>query len=141
MIQAARSGKQNIVEGSQISGTSKKLELNLTNVARSSLEELIEDYRDFMRDRGIEEWGIRHPCTRRMRELNNGEDVCYETFRNAIEHADTAICVNAITGLIRLTNYLLDRQIRSLEKEFLENGGLSETMTRARLARRNRPRG
>lgn len=77
MVQAARSGKQNIVEGSQVPGTSKKLELNLTNVARASLEELLEDYRDFMRDRGIAEWGSDHVCTKRMRELNRQPDANY----------------------------------------------------------------
>jgi four helix bundle suffix protein len=138
MVQAARSGKQNIVEGSRISGTSKKLELNLTNVARASLEELLEDYRDFMRGRGIAEWDSGHPCTKRMRELNRTPDANYETFRRAIEHDDPAVCANAIAGLVKLTNYLLDRQIQGLEKAFLESGGLSETMTRARLARRKR---
>ncbi len=138
MVQAARSGKQNIVEGSKVSGASKKLELNLTSVARASLEELLEDYRDFMRGRGIAEWGHAHPCTRRMRELNRQPNAGYETFRRAIEHPDAAVCVNAIAGLVKLTNYLLDRQIRSIEKAFLENGGLSEAMTRARLARRAR---
>lgn len=138
MVQAARSGKQNIVEGSRISGTSKKLELNLTNVARASLEELLEDYRDFMRGRGIAEWDLHHPCTKRMRELNKDPDANYETFRNAIEHENPEVCVNAIAGLVKLTNYLLDRQIRGLEKAFLESGGLSEAMTRARMARRNR---
>ena len=131
-----RARKQNIVEGSKVSGTSKKLELNLTCVARASLEELLEDYRDFMRDREIAEWGPDHPCTRRMRELNRQPDANYATFRMAIEYPDPAVCVNAIAGLVKLTNYLLDRLIRSLEREFLEHGGLSEAMTRARLARR-----
>ena len=138
MIQAARSGKQNIVEGSRISGTTKKLELNLTNVARASLEELLEDYRDFMRGRGIAEWEPDHPCTKRMRELNRIPDADYETFRKAIEHDDPAVCANAIAGLVKLTNYLLDRQIQALEKAFLKSGGLSEAMTRARLAHRKR---
>ena len=139
MVQAARSVKQNIVEGSRISATTKKLELNLTNVARASLEELLEDYRDFMRGRGIVEWARDHPCTKRMRELNTGTDANYETFRKAIEHDDPAVCANAIASLVKLTNYLLDRQIQALEKAFLVNGGLSEAMTRARLARRTKP--
>lgn len=61
MIQAARSGKQNIIEGSMASGTSKETEIKLTNVARASLEELLEDYRDFLRARGIDEWTKDHP--------------------------------------------------------------------------------
>ena len=60
MVQAARSGKQNIVEGSQVSGASKELEIKLTSTARASLEELLEDYRDFLRNRGIEEWQKDH---------------------------------------------------------------------------------
>jgi len=70
MIQAARSGKQNILEGSQASGTSKETEIKLTNVARASLEKLLEDYRDFLRLRGIEEWTKEHRYTRRLRQLN-----------------------------------------------------------------------
>jgi four helix bundle suffix protein len=136
MVQAARSGKQNIVEGSQVSGTSKELELKLTNVARASLEELLEDYRDFLRDRGLEEWPKEHRYTRRLRQLNRTPGANYETFRKGIEHPDPAICANVIIGLIKLACYLVDRQIRSLEKAFLENGGLREAMTRARLARR-----
>lgn len=70
MIQAARSGKQNIVEGSAASGMSKEMEIKLTSVARASLEELLEDYRDFLRTRRLEEWGKDHPYKRRFRELN-----------------------------------------------------------------------
>jgi four helix bundle protein len=70
MVQAARSCKQNILEGSRASGTSKETEIKLTNVARASLEELLEDYRDFIRLRGIEEWPKDHSHTRRLRQLN-----------------------------------------------------------------------
>src|SRR5436190_6376244 len=70
MVQAARSGKQNILEGSQASGTSKETEIKLTSVARASQEELIEDYRDFMRDRHIEEWTLAHPYVKRLRQLD-----------------------------------------------------------------------
>ena len=134
MVQAARSGKQNILEGSQASGTSKETEIKLTNVARASLEELLEDYRDFLRVRGIAEWPKEHPHTRRLRELNPS----YETFQKGIEHSDPAIAANVMIGLIKLTNYLLDQQLRRLEQDFLKEGGLRERMTRARLAARNR---
>ncbi len=137
MVQAARSGKQNIVEGSQVSGTSKEFELKLTNVARGSLEELLEDYRDFLRTRGLEEWSADHPHAQRLRELNRVPNTDYETFRKGIEHPDPAICANVILGLVKVTNYLLDRQINTLEKAFLEEGGLREAMTRARISRRN----
>ena len=136
MIQAARSGKQNILEGSQASGTSKETEIKLTNVARASLEELLEDYRDFLRVRGIEEWPKDHSHTRRLRQLNRTPDANYDTFKKGIEHPDPAIAANVMIGLIKLTNYLLDQQLRRLEQDFLKEGGLRERMTRARLAAR-----
>jgi four helix bundle suffix protein len=138
MVQAARSGKQNIIEGSQASGTSKETELKLTNVARSSLEELLADYRDFLRTRGLHEWSPDHPYTKRLRELNRRPDATYETFRKGIEHPDPEISANVIIGLIKVTNYLLDRQTSRLEKDFLKDGGLRERMTRARLAERDK---
>ena len=112
MIQAARSGKQNILEGSQASGTSKETEIKLTNVARASLEELLEDYRDFLRVRKIEEWTREHRYTRRLRQLNREPNANYETFKKGIEHSDPAIAANVMIGLIKLTNYLLDQQLR-----------------------------
>lgn len=136
MVQAARSGKQNIVEGSMASGTSKEMEVKLTNVARASLEELLTDYRDFLRTKGMQEWSKEHPYARRLRQLNRTADANFETFRKGIEHADPAICANVIIGLIRVTNYLLDRQIKQLETAFLKEGGLRERMTRARLESR-----
>jgi four helix bundle suffix protein len=138
MIQAARSGKQNIIEGSQASGTSKETELKLTNVARASLEELLADYRDFLRTRSLSEWPRDHPYTKHLRDLNRQPDATYETFRKGIEHADPEISANVILGLIKVTNYLLDKQIRRLEKDFLKEGGLRERMTRARLAERDK---
>jgi len=140
MVQAARSGKQNIVEGSQVSGTSKELEIKLTNVARASLEELLEDYRDFLRTRGLAEWTPDHPHAQRLRQLNRTPGADYETFRKGIEHPDPAICANVILGLVRVTNYLLDRQIKALERAFVEQGGLREAMTRARLEHRAKGR-
>jgi four helix bundle suffix protein len=140
MVQAARSGKQNIIEGSMASATSKGTEIKLTNVARASLEELLEDYRDFMRDRDIVEWKRDHPYARRLSELNRNPDADYETFRQAVEHKDPAIRSNSIAGLVKVTNYLLDQQIRKLEKEFLKEGGLRERMYKARVkARGSRP--
>jgi len=136
MVQAARSGKQNIVEGSMAGGTSKQTEIHLTNVARGSLQELLEDYRDFMRKRDIEEWPSDHPYTIRLRNLNRTPNANYETFKKAVEHPDPAICANAIAGLIKVTCYLLDQQIRRLEEDFLKEGGLRERMTKARLAAR-----
>ncbi|MDB6016778.1 MAG: hypothetical protein JWR19_1267 [Pedosphaera sp.] len=136
MIQAARSGKQNILEGSQASGTSKEMEIKLTNVARASLEELLEDYRDYLRLRGLAEWTTEHRYTRRLRELNRQPNANYDTFKQGIENPDPAIAANVMIGLIKLTNYLLDRQLKSLEQDFLKEGGLRERMTRARLVAR-----
>ena len=138
MVQAARSGKQNILEGSQASGTSKEMELKLTNVARASFEELLEDYRDFLRVRGFEEWTPEHTHTRRLRQLNRQPNANYETFKRGMEHPDPASAANVLIGLIKLTNYLPDQQLRRLERDFLREGGLRERMTRARLAIRTR---
>jgi four helix bundle suffix protein len=138
MIQAARSSKQNIIEGSMASATSKETEIKLTNVARASLEELLADYRDFLRIRGFEEWTKDHSNARRLGELIRTPDANYETFRKGTEHSDPAIAANVIIGLIKVTSYLLDRQIRHLERAFVEEGGLRERMTKARLNERAR---
>jgi four helix bundle suffix protein len=140
MVQAARSGKQNIIEGSMASGTSKEMEIKLTNVARASLEELLEDYRDFLRTRSLAEWTGDHPYARRSRELNRIPDADFETFRKGIAHNDPAISANVIIGLIRVTSYLLDRQLKQLEAAFLKEGGLRERMTKARLEARSKSR-
>jgi four helix bundle suffix protein len=134
MIQAARSGKQNILEGSEASGMSKETELKLTSVARASQKELLEDYRDFMRNGGIQEWSRDHRYALRLRELNRTPGATYQTFKKGIEHPEPAICANVIVGLIKVTCYLLDQQLRRLERDFLQQGGLRERMTRARLA-------
>lgn len=139
MVQAARSGKQNIIEGSMASATSKEMEIKLTNVARASLEELLADYRDYLRTNDLQEWPKDHPYARRLRELNRIPDASYDTFRKGIESADPAICANVVIGLIRVASYLLDRQIRQLEQDFIQAGGLRERMTRARLSQRGRP--
>ena len=138
MVQAARSGKQNIIEGSLASGTSKEMEIKLTNVARASLEELLADYRDFLRTRGLEEWTADHRHAVRLRDLNRQSNTNYETFRKGIEHPEPEICANVILGLVKVTNYLLDRQLSRLEQDFLQEGGLRERMTRARLASRQK---
>jgi len=140
MVQAARSGKQNIVEGSQMSGVSKESEIKLTGVARASLEELAEDYLDFLHARGSDEWEPIHPYAKRLRQLNRTPNSTYETFRKGIEHSDPTIAANVILGLIRVTCFLLDRQLARLERDFVENGGLRERMTQARLRERERQR-
>jgi len=138
MVQAARSGKQNIIEGSMASGTSKESELKLTNVARASLEELLADYRDFLRSRNLPLWGKAEPRARAVRDLCRGSHVSYATYASHIEKADPETAANTIICIIHQTNYLLDQQIRQLEQAFLAEGGLRERMTRARLAERER---
>jgi four helix bundle suffix protein len=140
MTQAARSGKQNIVEGSQISGTSKEAEVKLMNVARASLEELLEDYRDFLRTRGMALWDRDSREARFVRALGADRDASYETYRTYIETRPADVVANIVVCLIHQANYLLDQQIRQLEQAFLEEGGLRERMTRARLESRTRRR-
>lgn len=138
MIQAARSGKQNILEGSRASGTSKETEIKLTNVARASLEELLEDYRDFLRTAGSAQWEKDSKQALFVRQLGSRKPISYETFREFIETRPAPVVANIVISLIHQTNYLLDQQIRRLEQDFLKEGGLRERMTRARLAARSR---
>ncbi len=138
MVQAARSGKQNILEGSQASGTSREIEIKLTNVARASLEELLEDYRDFLRTRDHELWAKNSKQAVFVRKLGRDNDATYETYRTYLETRPPNIAANIIICLIHQTNYLLDQLIRRLEKDFLEHGGLKENMFRARIAHRDR---
>lgn len=140
MVQAARSGKQNIVEGSAAAATSKEMEIKLTNVAKSSQEELEEDYQDFLRTRGLKEWPETHRYSQRLRELNRTPGANYETFRKGIESEDPEIAANVLLGLVRVTKYLLSRQVAALERDFLKEGGLRERMTRARLEARDEQR-
>ncbi len=138
MVQAARSGKQNIVEGSMASATSKESEIKLTNVARASLEELLEDYRDFLRFRGLRLWDKDSREALFVRKLGAKPDVSYESYRTFIETRPAEVVANIIICLIHQTNYLLDQQIRKMEQAFLQEGGLRERMTQARLRERSR---
>jgi len=138
VIQAARSGKQNIIEASQASGTSKETELKLTNVARASLEELLEDYRDFLRIRNSPLWDKNSRQALFVRKLGANKNVSYESYRTYFETRPAEVVANILICLIHQTNYLLDQQIRKLEHDFLQEGGLRERMTRARLAHRAR---
>lgn len=138
MIQAARSGKQNIAEGSMFSGTSKEIEIKLTNVARASLEELLNDYRDFLRTRKFKEWDKNHRYVKRLRELNRDPNANYETFRKGIEHKDPEISANVLIGLIKVDKYLLTKQIAKLEQDFLNEGGIRERMAKSRIDKRTK---
>ena len=133
MIQAARSGKQNILEGSKASGTSKETEIKLINVARASLEELLEDYDGFLRVRKAVLWDKNSKEALFVRKLGARPDVTYESYKTYIETRPPEIVANLLICLIHQTNYLLDQQLRQLEKAFVREGGLRERMTKARL--------
>lgn len=139
MVQAARSGKQNIAEGSMASATSKETEIKLTNVARASLEELQIDYEDFLRTNKLPIWDKEHKLVARLRKLNkNTPKPTYETFVKAIEHESPEICANTMITLIKITTYLLKQQIKQLETAFIKEGGIRERMTKARIEERNK---
>lgn len=138
MVQAARSGKQNIAEASLASGTSKETEIKLTNVARASLGELVIDYEDYLRTKKLEKWDRNHRLSRRFDELNNIPNANYETFEKAIEHENPEISANIMRCLINVTMYLLGQQIKALETAFVKEGGLRERMTKARIEERNK---
>ena len=177
MVQAARSGKQNIIEGSMASGTSKQTEIKLTNVARASLEELLEDYRDWLRNHDAPLWEKNSKEALYVRRLAAGRvkppvqengthgadgthdegkrsqtaghaspashsshETIAKTFRAFFDTRSPEVVANILVCLIHQTNYLLDQQIRQLEQAFLEEGGLRERMTRARLDRRDKQR-
>lgn len=130
MVQAARSGKQNIVEGSNVSGTSKEAEIKLTGAARASLEELLEDYQDFLRRRKLRLW------TKNSREALFVRSLAGKQNETYVDRPSAEVVTNILICLIHQANFLLDQLIRKLEKDFLAEGGLRERMTRARLAQR-----
>lgn len=133
MVQAARSGKQNIAEGSKASKTSTEMELKLTNVARASLEELLIDYHDYLRVRDFPLWEKNSKEALYVRKLGKSENESYEIYRTYMDTRPPEVLANIAICLIHQANYLLDQQIRRQEKDFLKKGGLRENMTRARL--------
>lgn len=160
MMQAARSGRQNIAEGSRAAATSSQTELRLVNVARSSLEELLLDYEDFLRHRRLPQWhpdsaeamavreiGRRHSADDRSDPSDQppsqaltriADDRRYAAYTSWLDHADPTVRANALICLIHQTNTLLDRQIAALERDFIEEGGYSEQLATARLDHRRR---
>jgi four helix bundle suffix protein len=156
MVQAARSGVQNIAEGSQASGTSRKTELKLTNVARASLEELRLDYEDFLRQRGLEKWAredarraeliARRPATadaeaewaRVVHVGQSGPRGRGKSGQKSIQSTAStkspfaAISANGVLALIAVACSLLDRQLAAQEKAFVEKGGFTERLYRVR---------
>lgn len=153
MVQAARSGVQNIAEGSVASGTSKKMELKLTNTARASLEELRLDYTDFLRQRGLPLWPREDPrraqlIAKRPRTADDvatwARDMRASSIKStqstlSTKSAYAEISANGVLALIAVANSLLDRQIASLDRAFLHEGGFSERLYRMRSQQRSRP--
>lgn len=155
MVQAARSGVQNIAEGSLASGTSKKTEIKLTNVARASLEELRLDYEDFLRQRGLSLWEREDPRRKKLisRRCGTADEVAKwvkDIFAGQSGQGGqggqggaglelstlTEIAANAVLVLISVACSLLDRQLAAQAEKFLEEGGFSERIYRMRAQNR-----
>jgi four helix bundle suffix protein len=144
MVQAARSGVQNIAEGSKASGTSKKFEIKLTNVARASLEELLLDYEDFLRQRSLPLWNKDDPRCRRIRSArlttlydfrklwSEPSDWSDMSETSNLERLRQERGANAVICLIQQASYLLGRQLQHLEVKFLKEGGFTEKMYKMR---------
>lgn len=137
MVQAARSGKQNIAEGSVASQTSKKTEIKLMGVARASITELLEDFKDFLRQEGLKLWEKDDPRVLEIRKLAYKTDKSYTTYKTYTESKESA--ANCGVCLCNQACYLLDKQIRVLEEQFLKEGGYTENLFKKRVGvRRNR---
>lgn len=132
MVQAARSGKQNIAEGSKASTTSRETEIKLTNVAKASLEELLIDYQDYLRVRGLEEWGLNHPRMERLRAYAASEKLKND-YPQLAERLNDEELANLCITLINQATYMLRRLIERQKEQFVQEGGIREQMTRARL--------
>lgn len=135
--QAARSGKQNIAEGSVASTTSKETEIKLTNVAKASLEELLLDYEDYLRQNGLEQWDKDHPRTMRLRNYLKIEEFLAAPTRFAAQMNAEEFCNMCIT-LINQATYMLRKLIERQQQQFLQQGGIREQMYNARVSYRGR---
>ncbi len=135
MIQAARSGKQNIIEGCAASATSAKTEIKLINVAKASLQELLEDYIDYLRTRGHQQWKEGSAEWEAMRKIGKEHNDA-NFFMNLCETRSPETIANMTIILIYQADYLLFKQLERLEKDFVENGGFSERMARVRKEKR-----
>lgn len=135
MVQAARSGKQNIAEGSAASVTSAETELKLMNVAKASLHELLVDYEDYLRVRGLEQWPLNDERTRQTQQFcNNHNDS--ESYRRLLPQRRDETIANIAITLLHQEDVVLRKLIERLERDFTEQGGIRERMTAARLGYR-----
>ena len=138
MVQAARSSRQNIAEGTQVSAVSRKSELKLVGVARASLEELLLDYEDFLRQRGLKPWSLDDPTAQTVRRLAYAKNKSYAAYSTYVEQAPAKIAANTLLCLIHQARYLLDQHLERLGQEFIEQGGFTENLYRARIEARQR---
>jgi len=136
VIQAARSGKQNIAEGSSASSTSSETELKLLGVARASMQETLLDYEDYLRTRHLEQWPVDDPRTRQIQEFSKKHNRPEDYTKDIDQRSPEALCNIAIT-LIHQFDNMMGRLIDRLQKDFVEQGGIRERMTAARLGYRN----
>ena len=155
MVQAARSGKQNIVEGSIAGKTSTETEIKLTNVARASLNELLEDYTDYISTRELKLWVKNDDRAKYIRKLSAAQirapksvgliqrhfppthEDLLKIFNFIAKNKDHEICANVMVCIINQCCYLLDKQIKSLKLNFLKEGGIRERMSKARRKRKD----
>ena len=137
MIQAARSGKQNIAEGSLASMTSRKTEIRLTNVAKASLGELLNDYQDYVRSRNLERWDSQNERYKKMRDYVKTQE--FESgYMHLVERLNDEEIANLCMTLIYQAIYMLEQLLDSQQEQFTSEGGVSEAMTRARLEARKK---
>lgn len=135
MEQPARSGKQNIAEGSAASATSKETEIKLTNVAKASLEELLLDYKDYLRQHSLPIWDKNHQRTLRLRSYLRSDGFMAAPTSDAARYNAEEYC-NLCISLIHQTTYLLRRLLESQQEQFLKTGGIKELLYRSRTAYR-----
>ncbi len=136
MIQAARSGKQNISEGNQAAATSSETEIKLTNVAKASLEELLNDYEDYLRVRNLPQWDARHPGYEKMRQYARSRQIQQDYAANIQRMSDEELANLCIT-LIHQATYMLHKLLATMQTRFVTEGGIKERMYQTRLNYRN----
>ena len=136
MVQAARSGKQNIAEGNQAAATSSETEIKLTNVAKASLEELLDDYEDYLRVRNLPQWGGLHPRYEKMRQYARSEQIKKDYAAKIRQMNDEEIANLCIT-LIHQAMYMLHKLLITMQNRFVKEGGIKERMFQSRLNYRN----
>lgn len=136
MLQAARSGKQNIAEGNQAAATSSETEIKLTNVAKASLEELLDDYEDYLRVRQLPQWDSKHPRYKKMREYARSEEIKLE-YSEKIQRMNDEEIANLCITLIHQAIYMLHKLLITMQKRFVTEGGIKERMFQSRMKYRN----